>query len=287
MRVRILYLHWQAGRDGERKARAFGDADNGFRHPRAANGLTLAFSFRLKQARRHIGEVLTPERPHVAHVGHFLFGKLHALRFQPALELAVHADEAVARAAHDPQHAQFGIGFRIELGKCFREDRLVHHLRRCARAAPGACATPGTAAARPAAWHAHNIGAELNAPIQANLSRLFRPTYNDSAPPIDSPAIARCSRFLLTLYALSTVGITSSRRIFAYPVTFSGSAPACRAGRRAVAKWRDDDHRHSLPLRNQVVEDVVRGTAVHPTLRIIAQSVQQIEHGYGCERRAS
>src|SRR5687767_2483993 len=71
----------------------------------------------------------------------------------------------------------------------------------------------------------HNIGAELNAPIHANLSRLFKPTYNDSAPPIDNPAIARCSRFLLTLYALSTAGITSSRRIFAYPVMLSGVRP--------------------------------------------------------------
>jgi hypothetical protein len=57
------------------------------------------------------------------------------------------------------------------------------------------------------------MGAGLNAPIQANLSSFFRPTYSDSAPPIYSSAIARCSRFLLTLYALSTAGITSSRGI--------------------------------------------------------------------------
>ena len=76
-----------------------------------------------------------------------------------------------------------------------------------------------------AAAAGHNMDAKLNAPIQANVSRWLSPTYNDSAPPIDSPAIARCSRFLLTLYALSTMGITSSNRIFVYPVMFSPVRP--------------------------------------------------------------
>src|SRR5439155_13957249 len=59
---------------------------------------------RLEQPRHHVGHVLSPQRPDVRHVRHFLFGELHALRLQPLLELTVHANEAVSRAADDPEH---------------------------------------------------------------------------------------------------------------------------------------------------------------------------------------
>src|SRR5688572_394220 len=41
----------------------------------------------------------------------------------------------------------------------------------------------------------HITNAPLNDPSHANLSRLLRAVYSASAPPIDSPAIARSSRF--------------------------------------------------------------------------------------------
>ena len=50
---------------------------------------------------------------------------------------------------------------------------------------------------------------ELKAPIQANLSRLFSPVSSDSDPPMESPAIARELRSLVTRYSLSTFGMTS------------------------------------------------------------------------------
>ena len=56
----------------------------------------------LKEPGKHVGHVLAPERPDVSHVGHFLFGELHVLRSQPVLELTVHADEPIGRAADDP-----------------------------------------------------------------------------------------------------------------------------------------------------------------------------------------
>src|SRR5688572_1352780 len=45
----------------------------------------------------------------------------------------------------------------------------------------------------------HITNAPLNDPSHANLSRLLRAVYSASAPPIDSPAIARSSRCPLTL----------------------------------------------------------------------------------------
>src|SRR5581483_7240012 len=52
----------------------------------------------------------------------------------------------------------------------------------------------------------------LKDPIYENLSSRLSPVSKDSAPPIDSPAIARESRLVETLYIASTAGMTSSIR---------------------------------------------------------------------------
>ena len=93
--------------------------------------------------------------------------------------------------------------------------------------APGAGAAAGAAPAGGVAFApGHITNAPLKDPIQANSVEVIE-GGEVSAPPIDSPAIARSSRFLLTLYDRSTAGITSSSRIFVYPVILSGAiAPA-------------------------------------------------------------
>ena len=127
--------------------------------------------------------------------GYFLFSELHASRFQPALELTVHADQAVGRAADDPQHAQPRIRFGVECGKRFREhaSSIGAPPRRVRAPAPRAATVAGAGMAE-----SHMTLGRAERADPRKLVEVVQPTYS-SAPPIDSPAIARCSRFLLTL----------------------------------------------------------------------------------------
>ena len=118
---------------------------------------TGLLAFRLEQPRHHVGHVLPPQRPHVSHVRHFLLGELHVLRLQPVLELTIDADQAVGRAAHDPQHANLRIGFGVErrkhLGKqaaSIVESPARARVRRV-RGRPRGCAACGSRSAAGAA----------------------------------------------------------------------------------------------------------------------------------------
>ena len=70
------------------------------------------------------------------------------------------------------------------------------------------------------------LGADENPPTQANLSRFPRPKFRDCPPPIDRPAMALLSRFLITGYVFSIKGIRLFNRSFskmAKPSTLSGA----------------------------------------------------------------
>ncbi len=65
------------------------------------------------------------------------------------------------------------------------------------------------------------LGADEKPPIHANLSRLPKPKFKDWPPPMESPAIARCSLSVNTAYFFSTKGTRSFNR------SFSKLAKAC------------------------------------------------------------
>ena len=65
------------------------------------------------------------------------------------------------------------------------------------------------------------LGAEENPPIHANLSRLPNPKLSDCPPPMERPAIARCSRSSITEYFFSMNGMRSLSK------SFSNVAKAC------------------------------------------------------------
>ena len=72
------------------------------------------------------------------------------------------------------------------------------------------------------------LGAEENPPIHANLSRLPSPKFNDCPPPIDKPAMARCSLSVNTEYFFSIKGIKS------FSKSFSKVANACTLSRAII-----------------------------------------------------
>ncbi len=57
----------------------------------------------LEKERREVGQVLPPQGPHVALIGDFREGVLHALGIQVGFELTVHADEHGGGTAGDPK----------------------------------------------------------------------------------------------------------------------------------------------------------------------------------------
>ena len=61
-----------------------------------------------EQLRQHLGDVLPPERPHVADVGHFQLREVHARRSQPVLEQPVLTDQTVGRPLHQGAEAAGG-----------------------------------------------------------------------------------------------------------------------------------------------------------------------------------
>ena len=65
------------------------------------------------------------------------------------------------------------------------------------------------------------LGADEKPPTHANLSRLPKPKFNDCPPPIERPAIARCSLSVRTGKFFSIYGIRSLSR------SFSKVANAC------------------------------------------------------------
>jgi len=58
------------------------------------------------------------------------------------------------------------------------------------------------------------FGADEKPPTHANLSGLPRPKFSACPPPIDNPAMARCSRSLITGYFFSMKGMRSLSRSF-------------------------------------------------------------------------
>ena len=58
-------------------------------------------------------------------------------------------------------------------------------------------------------WGVLVFGADENPPTQANLSKLPRPKFRDCPPPMERPAMARCSRSVNVGYFFSIKGIRS------------------------------------------------------------------------------
>ena len=102
--------------------------------------------------------------------------------------------------------------------------------------------------------------------------------YNDSAPPIESPAMARWLRSFVTRYAFSTCGITSSTTALANAGNHGSTHRAARPVGRAVAQRVHHDHRLRLALVDQVVENHVGRADVQPRAGLVAQPVQQVQH---------
>ena len=156
--------------------------------------LRVQFSRLAKQQRRKGRQVSPPDHPGVGARG-FDFGQLDAFALEPLADFAVAGEQAVFRSAGDPEQLELAVEFLIHLGIGLLE----------------------IGGAPPA----------LNAPIQAKRSTALSPTNSDSAPPIDSPAMAREFRSVSTRYSFSTCGITSLK---AHRESGCSSSPA-EAGR--------------------------------------------------------
>jgi hypothetical protein len=122
----------------------------------------------LKKRGREFGQVPPPHHPGVFARG-LDIRVANAFGSKPRPESSVDLNQMVIGSTSNPKQVKFRVGTCIQRGKI-----LVELF----------CNPP-----------------ELNAPIHANLSKVFKPVSNDSAPPIERPAMARAS------FVFSALGI--------------------------------------------------------------------------------
>ena len=164
-------------------------------------------SYLSEQLWRQLREILPPERPDVADVGNLGLGELDALRLSQSLSdrLMPISPSDVPQAIQSILICEFA--FSSSCGKCFAN----------AAGSTGVAGAPRPPPPTPS----HMTKAPLNDAIHANRSRWFSPTYTDSAPPIESPAIARSVRSFGRVVALLDLRMTSVSNAF---VKFASAA---------------------------------------------------------------
>ena len=136
--------------------------------------------------------------------------------------------------------------------------------------------TPGSLR-KPAMDFSLSTSPALSTPNEPNRSRLLNPTNIVCRPPIDSPASARPFGWFCTLYWLSTSGIDVLAQLGLEGRERELDVPRVVAMDDLVV-GDGDDHRHDLPLGQQVVHDQVHAAVVDPVVGQVAAAADQVEH---------